>query len=144
MVTGRRSVSPYAGRRVFRSPSWVLGAVTAAAVLFAAGAWMQFRVRGLGLVTLTLASFAVLGVAGVAETLAQRVELSDDALHVTRWWMRRSYARDSILRVTSEKGVEAAVQLGDGRWVRLPQVGAHAPNSIRAWLRAGGKGRAEA
>lgn len=131
-------MSAYEGRRVFRSPRWVVTAVSVAALLFATAAWVHFRVRGLGVVTLFLGACALLGLVGIAETIAHRVELSDDALHLTRWWVRRSYPRDSIVRVTSEKGVEAALQLADGRWVKLPPVGGHAPNSIRAWLRARG------
>jgi hypothetical protein len=129
-------VSVYNGRRIFRSPTWVLAAVTVAAVLPAIGAWMTFRERGLRLLSVGLAAFAVLGVGGILETIALRVELSDDALHVTRWWVRRSYPRESIARVTHEKGGDPAMQLADGRWVKLPSVGVHMANSIRAWLRA--------
>jgi hypothetical protein len=117
----------------------VVASVALATVLFAVASWVRLRVAGLrDPAGMLLAAFGVLGVLGLAETVAQRVEISDDELHVTRWWVRRSYPRDSIARLTSEKGVEAALQLADGRWVKLPPVGPHAPNSIRAWLRARG------
>jgi hypothetical protein len=134
----------YDGRRVFRSPTWILATVTVAALLPAIGAWITFRGRGVSLLSLGLAAFAVLGVGGILETIAQRVELSNDALHITRWRVRRSYPRDSIVRVTSEKGVDPAMQLADGRWVKLPPVGAHMANSIRAWLRTSETARDEA
>jgi hypothetical protein len=137
-------VSAYKGRRVFRSPGWVLATVTVATLLPAAGAWFTFRERGLTLLSLGLAAFAVLGVGGIFETIAQRVELSDEALHLTRWWVRRSYPRESIARVAHEKGTDPAMQLTDGRWVKLPPVGAHMANSIRSWLRAEERARNEA
>jgi hypothetical protein len=129
-------VTAYKGRRAFRSPTWVLVTVAVAALVPAIGAWMTFRERGLGLLSVGLAAVAVLGVGGILEAISLRVELSDDALHVTRWWVRRSYPRESIARVTHEKGVDPAMQLTDGRWVKLPSVGVHMANSIRAWLRA--------
>ena len=93
--------------------------VTGAGLLFGLGAWIRFRTGGArDLTGILLAAFAVLGVVGVLETLGQRVELSDDELHITRWWVRRSYPKDSIARVTSEKGVEAGLQLADGRWIQ--------------------------
>ena len=135
-------MTEYKGRRVFRAPSWVVASVVVATLLFAVGAFVRFRAAGSRDPTgILLAAFAVRAVLGVLETVAQRVVLSDDELHVTRWWVRRSYRRDSIVRLTSEKGVEAALKLVDGRWIKLPPGGPHAPNSIRAWLRArGGSG----
>ncbi|MDQ3997413.1 MAG: hypothetical protein M3303_10425 [Gemmatimonadota bacterium] len=129
-------MSVYKGRRVFRSPRWILVLLTVCTVLFAIGAWIQFRTRGLGLGLLGAAALVVFGVLGIVEALSFRVELSDDAVHITRWWVRRSYARDSILRFTSEKGVSAGFHLTDGRWVKLPPVEGSV-NSFRAWLRAG-------
>jgi hypothetical protein len=123
----------------------VLATVTVATLVPAAGAWFTFRERGLSLLSLGLAAFAVLGVGGILETIAQRVELSDEALHITRWWwVRRSYPRASIVRVTHQKGVDPAMQLTGGRWVKLPPVGPHMANSIRSWLRVSEGARDEA
>jgi len=137
-------VSGYKGRRVFRSPTWVLVTVTVSVLVPAIGAWMTFRERGLSLLSVGLAAVTMLGVGGILETIAQRVELSDEALHVTRWWVRRSYPRESIARVTHEKGGDPAMQLTDGRWVTLPPVGVYMANSVRTWLRADERARDEA
>ncbi|HVE78434.1 MAG TPA: PH domain-containing protein [Gemmatimonadaceae bacterium] len=128
-------MSPYNGRRVFRSPSWMLVLVTLAAVIFASGAWYHLRTQGWSLMTLGFVALTVLGVLAIVETIVQRVVLADDALHITRWWRRRSYPRANILRVTTAKGSPAFLELADGSYVELPAVDANA-NSIRAWLKA--------
>ena len=86
--------------------------------------------------TIFMALFVAIALAGVMETIMQRVVLTDDALHVVLPWSRRIYPRSKIQNVSSEKASPTMIQLSDGKWVKLPPVGHYVANSIRAWLRA--------
>jgi hypothetical protein len=63
-----------------------------------------------------------------------RVRLTDDALSVTDLRGRRHRAAD-IIGVGEAKGVQMAIKLTDGCWVKLPPVGSSLGDSIRGWLR---------
>jgi hypothetical protein len=130
-------MSPYAGRRVFRTAGWVLVAVVIADLLFLAGAWYQFRHRGLHLLTLGFAGLTLLGLVGLLDGLMRRIVLEADALRVDGWWGRRRYPKHEILGVEEAKGGPPALKLTGGRWARLPaDMGRGLGNSVRAWLRA--------
>jgi hypothetical protein len=128
-------MSPYGGRRVFRSPGWLYAVVGGVEAIFASGAWFHLRTQGWSPMTLAFIGLTVMGALGIVETAVQQVVLSDDAMHVIRWYGRGRYAKDQIVRISHGKGVGVSVQLADGRWVKLPGVAGHLPNSIRAWLR---------
>lgn len=126
----------YRGRRVFRrGPGWVVffAALTA---LFAAGAYMTYQERGWTWVSVSLAALGgVLGLGSIVETLVLRIELTDDAMLVTDLRGRRRFRREDIQGITQYKGTPPAIQLRDGRWVKLPSVASNLPNSVRAWLK---------
>ena len=126
----------YDGRRVFKRGWLVLPAVCLATALFGAAAVVTFQLRGWDWVSIGMAVAAVFGVAGIVEALVERVVLEEDALAVRRLWGTRRYALADIDRVEEAKGVEPAIRLKDGRWVKLPDVVPHFGNSARAWLRA--------
>jgi hypothetical protein len=73
--------------------------------------------------------------AGVIETLALRIQLTDDAMLVTDYRGRRRYPIADTVRVEAAKGTPTTRLLTSGRWVKLPPVGSDVGNSIRAWLR---------
>jgi PH (Pleckstrin Homology) domain-containing protein len=104
-------------------------------MLFVAGATMTYRERGWNWVSVVLACMTVVGVGGIIESLVLRVRLTDDALLVTDLRGRRRYDVTDIAGVHEAKGVPTAIQLADGRWVKLPSVGSSLGNSIRAWLK---------
>ena len=69
-------------------------AVTAiAALLFAAGAFVSYRARGLSWVTVVFVGLVALGIAGILDALTQRIELHDDRLVIVRNLRRREYPR---------------------------------------------------
>jgi hypothetical protein len=96
---------------------------------------MTYRLRGWSWVSIGLTLGSIMGLAGVIETLALKISLTDDAMLVTDYRGRRRYAMADIARVEEAKGVPTAILLKDGRWVKLPAVGSDLGNSIRAWLR---------
>jgi hypothetical protein len=129
-------VSPYRGQRLFRTAPWILVAVSVSEALFLIGACYTYLSGGWSLTSVVLTAMAVLGAGGVAEALVRRILLEEDALYVTDLLARRRYARHDIVRVEVAKGCPVALQLADGRWARLPDLGRNVANSIRAWLRA--------
>ena len=112
----------------------VLVGVTA---LFAAGAFFTYQERGWNWVSIGLTAAAViLGLGGILESLILRIELTDEAMIVTDLRGRKRYPITQIERIAEAKGVAPALLLSDGRWVKLPSVGADLGNSVRAWLKA--------
>jgi hypothetical protein len=110
--------------------------VAIAETLFAVGAGYTYLTGGWSPTSLVLSALVVLGAGGVAEALVRRIVLEDDALYVADLFARRRYPRRDIVRVDAAKGCPVALQLADGRWAKLPDLGRNVANSIRAWLRA--------
>jgi hypothetical protein len=130
-------VSPYAGRRRFRTSRSQLAATIAAELLFVSGAVYTFRTGGVSATSAVLALLALAGLAGVLEGLARRIELTDDALLVHDLLRRRRIPREEIAGVEEARGVPTMLVLRSGPALKLPDVGHAIGTSIRAWLRAG-------
>ena len=130
-------MSGYQGRRVFRpSPGFVLLYVGITA-LFAAGALSTYRARGWTWVSAgMLFATVVLGVGSIIESLVLRIELTDDAMVVTRLTGRTRYPIGDIEKIEESKGGPPAIRLKTGEWVKLPSVASSLGNSVRAWLKA--------
>ena len=127
----------YEGRTVFARGKSVLVVVIAALLLFTAGALITYRLNGWTWVSISLAAIAVIfGGGGILEGLVERVELRSDSLFVRRLWGTSSIPIGEIERVEHAKGGPPAIRLTNGRWVKLPDVGAHFGNSARGWLKA--------
>jgi hypothetical protein len=126
----------YSGRRLFRlGPGMVLLFVGLTA-LFAVGAWMTYRERGWGWVSISLAcATVVLGFGSILESLILRIELTDDAMLVTELTGRRRYSKADIDGIREAKGASPMLLLKGGRWVKLPVVTSGLGNSVRAWLK---------
>ena len=80
----------------------------------------------------------LLSVVAIVELSQRRIVLHDDALELVSGFRRRSLPRSEIASVTWAKGAGASVQLADGTWVRLPDMGPGPQgltNSVRAWLK---------
>jgi hypothetical protein len=121
----------YSGRRDFRVGAAPTVLVCVATALFAGAAFASYRVEGWTWVSIGLSVSAVLlGGGGIVESLVLRIQLTDAALVVTDLRGRKSYPIETIERV------EEALLLKNGRWVKLPSVGASLGNSVRAWLKA--------
>ena len=126
----------YGGRRVFRMGRGMSLLFVGLTALFALGAWMSFRARGWGWVSIGLIGAAVvLGLGSILESLVLRIELTDDAMLVTELTGRKRYPKADIDGIQEAKGVSPTLLLKGGRWVRLPSVGSDLGNSVRAWLR---------
>ena len=133
-------MSGYGGRRVFRaSPGRVLLYMGITGI-FAAGALMTYRARGWTWVSvgMLLATFG-LGVGSIIESLGLRIELTDEAMLVTRLTGKIAYPMGEIERVNEERGGPPHLLLKGGKWVELPSVASNLGNSVRAWLKASGR-----
>ena len=105
-------------------------------LLFAVVAYGAYRSGGWTWVSIGMAlTAALIGVGGIVESFVQRIELTEDAMVVTRLTGRTRFAIEDIERISEEKGGPPAIRLKDGRWVKLPSVGANLGNSVRAWLK---------
>lgn len=114
----------------------MVGSMIALTLGFAAGAFFTYRTAGWTWVSVAFAlATLVLGVGSVIESLVQRIELTDDAVVVTRLTGKQRIPRESIQRVEEAKGVPPALLLLSGAWVKLPSVGSYVGNSIRSWLK---------
>ena len=134
-------MASYNGRRIFRTAPWMIVAVFAAELLFVTSAWVSYRRQGPSTVTMLSVALAVFGLLGIVEVLTARLLLADDALHVTKFWTRRSYPRETIRQATYAKGCPVTLELSNGQWAKLPDLGHNTQgitNSIRAWLKATG------
>jgi hypothetical protein len=130
---------PYSGRRVFRTPKWILGSIAGAEILFLAGTWYQFQHHGLRPLTYFFVALAVFGLLGLIDSLTRRIILEAEALRITGLWGRRRYPKQEIVGIEEAKGVPPALRLRDGRWAKLPaDLGHGLGNSVRAWLKAEG------
>lgn len=125
----------YQGRREFRAGGGAISATLLTTLVFAVGAVTTYRLRGWYWVSIVLTCGLVLALAGVIESFALKVQLTDEAMFVTDYRGRRRYPLTDIVRVEQAKGVPTAILLKDGRWVKLPAVGSDLGNSIRAWLK---------
>jgi hypothetical protein len=133
-------MSGYAGRRVFRSSPGFLLLYVGITGLFAGGALMTYRARGWTWVSVgMLFATAVLGVGSIIESLVLRIELTDDAMVVTRLTGQTAYRIGDIERISEEKGGSPHLLMKDGKWVELPSVASNLGNSVRAWLKASGR-----
>jgi hypothetical protein len=130
-------VSPYEGRRSFRTSRAQLAATIAAELLFVSGAVYTFRTGGVSATSAVLALLALAGLAGVLDGLVRRIELTDDALLVHDLLRRRRIPREEIAGVEEARGVPTMLVLRSGPALKLPDVGHAIGTSIRAWLRAG-------
>ena len=114
----------------------MVGIMIALTLVFAAGANFTYRTGGWTWVSVGFAlATLVLGLGSVIESLVQRIELTDDAVVVTRLTGKQMIPRDSIERVEEAKGATPALLLRNGEWVKLPSVGSYVGNSIRSWLK---------
>ena len=104
--------------------------------IFAVGAWVTYREKGWGWVSIGLACATVLlGVGSILESLVLRIEITDDAMLVTELTGRKRYSKAEIDGIQEAKGVSPTLLLKGGRCVKLPSVGSDLRNSVRAWLK---------
>jgi hypothetical protein len=123
---------------VFTTPRAIVIVVCAAAVLFSAGAVFAIVQYGLrSWMTWVFVGLSLFGLAGIAESLVQRVELDHTHLHIRTLRGHRSYERGQIRKVWEAKGSPSLLELADGTRVELPGVGSYLGNSIRAWIKRG-------
>ncbi len=124
--------------KTLRPTRWTTIVVILIALGFIVGSVVCFLQLGAGLISLGMGACALFAVAAIIEALTLRVVLSDEALHVAKFWWERKYPRSQIQSVTWEKDGGVSLKLTTGSWVNLPGVGGTtqgAANSIRAWLK---------
>ena len=120
------------------SPPWIKGMVSVIAVAMPVVTTLLLHAEGVTWISAGFAAMSVIGVAGLIEIALTAVVLDDDVLRIRGLKSRRNIPKKELANVTWESGCGVSVQLVDGSWVQLPEVGKNSQaltNSIRAWLR---------
>jgi hypothetical protein len=102
----------------------------------ACGLVVLYPSEGVSWLTVGLVLVAALLVLGIADWMASKIVLGDDALDVVELFRRYSYARSQLVSVKVDGG-RVCIERVDGGWVVLPDTGRNALgvcNSVRAWL----------
>ena len=126
--------------KVFSSPTWIKATVGVLAIAMPTATALVLKAEGPTLLSLFLAAMSVTGLAALIEVALHAVVLKDDQLRIRTLTKRVNIPRADIAKVTWEGGSGASVQLNDGTWVELPEVGRNSQaltNSVRAWLKRG-------
>jgi len=121
--------------QVIRPRPWLVVAAVTAALLFLVGTLLSLRASGWDWVTVALAAMAGVGVLGVLEMATTRVLLSGETLEIRHHGVRRRFAARDLRSVRWEKGAGVALELAEGGWARLPEMG-HDPRALAGTLRA--------
>jgi hypothetical protein len=121
-----------------RSAPWLIAVIDIVSTIGIAGAVYLWLYGGPPAAVAVLALIGLLAIVGVVDAAVSRIALEADALRVVSLFSQKRYERRKIERVTWEKGSGSALQLTDGSWVKLPDLGRNSQstsNTIRAWLK---------
>lgn len=132
--------------REFSSPTWFKATVGVLAIAMPGVTALVLKLEGFSFLGLSFAAMSVIGLAGLLEVVVLAVIIDDDELRIRGVTKRRNIPKSEIARVTWEGGCGVSIQLNDGKWVKLPDVGKSSQaltNSIRAWLKRGDASHAE-
>jgi len=119
-----------------RMAPWVIAAISMAALSFL-GMSAYFYFYGssylLRYAGMALAAFAI---AAAADTVASRIVLEDDTLHVNSLMRHRSFPRSDFVSAQVDGGA-VVLKRREGGWLILPGTGQNAQsvrNTIHAWV----------
>jgi hypothetical protein len=133
MTAGRMS------RRVLRIRPWLAVVVVAANALFLGGAASTYAESGWTLTSIGFGVLSAVGVIGILELLLSRIVLQEDSLETYGLLSRRRYSASQIRSVKWEGGSGVALELSQGGWAKLPELGYNSQslaNTLRAWLKS--------
>ena len=122
---------------IIRYPPWLIVAVDMMSTLGLAAA-VYFWLNDRRMTAVGLGFFGLLALVAVVDMGVSRISLEADALRVVSLFSTKRYERHDIERVTWEGGSGVAIQMKDGTWVKLPDLGRNSQsttNTIRAWLK---------
>ncbi len=128
----------YGGRTSFRVVPWVRIMISVIASGSILAAVYFFRQEGLSWISAFFIGFSVLGVAGIIESFSSYIFLEDTEIKFRQTFGKAVIPKSDIKRVTWEAGCGVSLLLGDGTWVKVPDLGHNSQgltNSIRSWLK---------
>jgi hypothetical protein len=129
--------------RVLRTRPWLAIVVVVANALFLAGAASSYRETQWSPAFIGFALLSVVGVLGILELAVSRIVLRDNILETRDLFSRRQYQASTIRSVKWEGGSGVSVELVQGGWAKLPELGYNSQsltNTLRAWLKRCRKG----
>jgi len=124
--------------RVLRTRPWLVVLVVVANTLFLAGAASSYRETNWSPTFLGFVLLSVVGILGILELAISRIVLRGDALETRSLFSRRRYQASTIRNVKWEGGSGVSVELAQGGWAKLPELGYNSQsltNTLRGWLK---------
>ena len=124
--------------RVLRTRPWLAVVVVVSNALFLAGAASSYRETEWSPTFIGFELLSVVGVLGLLELAVSRIVLRDDILETRNLFLRRRYQASTIRSVKWEAGAGVSVELVQGGWAKLPELGYNSQsltNTLRAWLK---------
>jgi len=128
----------YCGRTNFHMVLWIRIVIWVIASGSIAAAAYYYRQEGLTWISAFFIGFSILGVAGIVESFTSYIRLEDTEIRFRETFGTTAIPKKDIMRVTWEAGCGVSLLLGDGRWVKVPDLGHNSQgltNSIRSWLK---------
>ena len=129
--------------RVLRTRPWLAIAVLVSNALFLAGAAFSYRETRWSPTFIGFALLSGVGILGILELAVSRIVLSADVLETRDLFVRRRYEVSTIRGVKWEAGGGVSVELVQGGWAKLPELGYNSQsltNTLRAWLKRARRG----
>lgn len=120
-----------------RYPPWLIVVVDMVSTL-AIGAAVYFWLNDRPMTAVGMGVFGLLALVAVIDMGVSRISLEADAVRIVSLFSSQRYERHDIERVTWEGGSGVAIQMKDGNWVKLPDLGRNSQattNAVRGWLK---------
>lgn len=126
------------GPRVLRTRPWLAAVVLVCNALFLAGAAFSYRGTRLTPTFVAFVLLSVVGILGILELAVSRIVLRGDVLETRDLFSRGRHEASTIRGVKWEAGAGVSVELVQGGWAKLPELGYNSQsltNTLRAWLK---------
>src|SRR5688572_7084888 len=91
-------------RREFRTAHWVSAFVIITFAATSAGTFLLLSRRGPTLTGLGLGMMSIVGLAAIVELVRRRIQLTDDAIHVTEFLGRKTFLARDVDSVKFKRG----------------------------------------
>ncbi len=140
MLCRHEGVSPERTEpHVLRIKPWLAFVVVVSAALLLGGAASSYLESGWTPLSVAFGLLSVLGVVAILELVASRIVLHADFLETHGLLSKRRYQASEIRSFKWEGGSGVAVELAQGGWAKLPELGYNSQslvNTLRAWLKS--------
>ena len=107
----------------FTTPLWVRCSFVILGVLFGWGAVYSYENIGLDWGSVGLGIVSAIAALAFLDSFFARLVLGEKSLVIVENFKRREIGKDQIKKVVAESGVPVAIQLNNGEWLKVPNLG---------------------